>query len=185
MRSARCPGEKRPPGLGVGSGAAKNRGPEIILLLLGNRHPVLFAPTTQFLPSGTRIPTFAWGPIGRRICPVWWPWPLAPYLNFTKKSTPQLAGQLALYRTRTPKWGVPHPTTQPHTPCRPTPPNKCSLGLVWAFGRGERISPVHGKLGMYLRPSPGFYRQAAPARQPLPGGCGGQLAGPFAPFGWW
>ena len=69
---------------GVGPGAAKNRGPEIILLILGNRRPVLFAPTTQFLPSGTRIPTFAWGPIGRRICPVWWPWPLAPYLNFTK-----------------------------------------------------------------------------------------------------
>jgi len=90
---------------GVGPGAAKNRGPEIILLILGNRRPVLFAPTTQFLPSGTRIPTFAWGP-------------------------------------------------------------------------GE----VHGKLGMYLCLPPSFYRQAAPARQPLAGwGLWGPIGRPICP----
>ena len=97
-----------------------------------------------------------------------------------KKSTPQLAGQLALYRTRTPKWGGPNPTRQPHMPCRPTPPNKCSLGLVWAFGRGERMGP-RKSFPQYMVNSVCIcarhpvFTEAAAARQPLPGGCGGQL----------
>ena len=83
--------------------------------------------------------------------------------------------------------GPPPNNAAPHAlPPYPTQQMLLGVGLgvrAWREdGAPEIISPVHGKLGMYLCPPPSFYRQAAPARQPLAGwGLWGPIGRPICP----